>query len=101
LYTHYSAVALIFAVQAVDLRAYMLHGHYDGRVLIGSSVLPLYEAVYKTLGSPVNDVSPLVFNDADQSLESNLASLAENIRNEGSIVQAVAPITESINELSS
>jgi phenylalanine ammonia-lyase len=99
LFTHYASVALIFAVQAVDLRAKLLHGHYDGRVLVGPSVLPLYQAVYATVGCRENDVSPLIFNDADQSLESNLANLSQCIVNEGSLVAAVAPITDSLQEV--
>ena len=43
-------------------------------------------------------MSPLVFNDADQSLEVHLARLAECIFGEGSIVAAVAPIIESLDE---
>ncbi len=98
LFTHYASVALIFAVQAVDLRTYLTHGHYDGRALIGSSVVPLYEAVYETVGCRENDMSPLVFNDADQSLEVYLAKLSQSIFSEGSIVAAVAPIVESLDE---
>jgi phenylalanine ammonia-lyase len=98
LFTHYTSVALIFAVQAVDLRAYQLHGHYDGRTLLGASVAGLYEAVYETCGCRENDVSPLVFNDADQSLEINLARLSQCVTDEGSIVAAVDPILESLDE---
>ena len=55
LFTHYTSVALIFAVQSVDLRTYLTHGHYDGRALIGSSLVPLYEAVYEMFGCREND----------------------------------------------
>ncbi len=60
--------------------------------------MPLYEAVYETFGCRENDVSPLVFNDADQSLEDNLARLSECIVKEGSIVTAVKPIIDSLDQ---
>ncbi len=47
LFTHYTSVALIFAVQSLDLRARLIHDHYDGRVLIDPSLVPLYESVYE------------------------------------------------------
>jgi phenylalanine ammonia-lyase len=97
LFTHYTSVALIFAVQSVDLRARVVHDHYDGRVLIGPSLVPLYEAVYESFDCRENELSPLVFNDADQSLETHLARLAERIFNEESIVAAVAPIVDSLD----
>lgn len=98
LFTHYCSVALIFAVQSVDLRAYRLHGHYDGRVLIGPSLLPLYAAVYEALDCRENDLAPLVSNDTGQSLECGLSSLSRNLCEEGSLVDAVASITQSVCE---
>lgn len=99
LFTHYASIALIFAVQSLDLRAYKMFGHYDGRKLIGPSLLPVYEAVYQTVDCRTNDISPLIFDDADQSLEINLTQLFECIRNEGSIVAAVTPISDSLDEV--
>lgn len=98
LFTHYTSVALIFAVQSLDLRARQSHGHYDGRALIGPLLVPLYEAVYETFGCRENDLSPLVFNDADQSLETHLARLSECISNEGSIVAAVSPVLDAFEQ---
>ena len=45
LFQHYLSVAMIFAVQALDLRAKSNLGHYDGRGMLGSLAVPLYEAV--------------------------------------------------------
>ncbi len=98
LFTHYAGIALIFAVQSVDLRAYAIHGHHDGRKLMGAGLIPLYEAVYKTLEKQLDESSPLIFNDADQSLEQGLQRLSENIDVDGSLVTAVSPIVESFKE---
>ena len=78
LFKHYMSVALIFAVQALDLRATQLHGHYDGRHAGHPAVVPLYEAVCDSAGSTVR-MSPLMFNDADQSLEDSTCWLSESM----------------------
>ncbi|MEX2578007.1 MAG: aromatic amino acid ammonia-lyase [Verrucomicrobiales bacterium] len=99
LYSHYASVALIFAVQSVDLRARALEGHCDGRTLLGPMVVPLYESVYEIAGCRVGGKSPLIFNDSDQSLELVLADLASAIQGHGAPVEAVSLITESLGEL--
>lgn len=82
-------------MQALDLRANAQYGHYDGRTLVGPSVVPLYESVYATLDKRCGASSPLIFNDADQALEDWLQLLAESIDGDGSIVNAVTPIVDS------
>jgi len=99
LYGHYTAIALIFAVQGVDLRARSASGIADGRQLLGPQIVPLYEAIYRTFGRQPGDDRPLVYNDADQSLETHLRALERSIREDGGIVEAVAPIVASFNEL--
>jgi len=96
LFRHYASVALIFGVQALDLRARQRHGHDDGRVLIGPEVVPLYEAVYATLGQRPTKSAPLIFNDAEQSLEDGLRRLADNMDRDESLPAAVAPIVDSL-----
>ncbi len=96
LYRHYASVALIFAAQAVDLRAYATHGHYDGRAVIGPLLVPLYEAIHETVDSRPTKSSPFVYNDRDQSLEHHLSRLAASIEASGAITTAVAPITASL-----
>ena len=86
-------------MQSLDLRAFKAQGHYDGRTLIGPALLPLYEAVYEVMHCRENDISPLIFDDADQSLEIKLARLYECINNERSIVLAVTPVIESLDDL--
>lgn len=97
LFQHYLSVAMIFSVQALDLRAHSLLGHYDGRALLGSLLSPLYSAVYRATGRQPGDQQPFVFNDQDHWLERDLASLAQELQNHGSIVQAVVPILESFD----
>ncbi len=97
---HYLAVALIFAVQAADLRTKIQHGHYDGRALLNDEAGALYAAVCAALGGSPGESAPLVFDDADQSLEELLASLQENIRCEGTIIDSMAPILSMFEQAS-
>lgn len=89
----YLAMALIFGVQAVELRTYLQEGNYDPRTKLSPLTLPLYEAVRNTLATPPDGKKPLIFNDDEQSLELFIATLADNIGAEGSLVEAVAPVT--------
>ncbi len=98
LYQHYSAVALIFAVQSLDLRARVLWGHCDGRALTGELLEPLYSAVYQIVDGQPGPRKPLVFDDSDQSLDDWLARLADNIRHGGSLVAALEPLIESFEQ---
>ena len=98
LYRHYVSIALIFAVQALDLRTFLLHGHYDGRRLIGPALVPLYDAVYRTTDCRTHDLSPLIYNDCDQSFEDLLDRLSGCIAEEGSLIEAVRPLVESLGE---
>lgn len=97
LFQHYSAVASIFAVQAIDLRSRETLGHYDGRAMIGPLACQLYEAICRVLDVTPGGSRPLVFNDSDQSLESHVERLADSLRNGGPVIQAVAPIVESLD----
>ncbi len=97
LFTQYAGIAMIFALQALDLRTQLMYGHYDGRVLLGPGLVPLYESIYHTLELDCGEASPLIFNDADQSLEQYLLRLSKDIDGQGSIVNAVAPLVDSFS----
>ena len=95
LFQQYSAVALIFAVQSLDMRAKANYGHFDGRVLIGDLARPLYSAVYEVLKSSPGEEKPFLFNDSDRWLEQDIEALNQDIRDEGLVIGAIKPILES------
>lgn len=97
LFQHYLAVSMVFAVQALDLRARSLLGHYDGRALLGSLVTPLYESICESMNCVPNESKPFLFDDSDQWLEEHLVSLHENLCLRGSIVDAVEPVLASFD----
>jgi len=89
---HYLSVSLIFAVQAVDLRTFANSGHYDGRTLLPAAARPLYEAVHAVLGRRPGPEAPLIYNDADCSIEVFLRQLGDSIRGRKEVVKAIEPI---------
>ena len=98
MFQQYSAVALIFAVQALDMRAKASYGHFDGRVLIGDLAQPLYTAVYNVLKSSPGQDKPFLFNDSDRWLEQDIEALHQDICDEGLVVDAVKPVLESFED---
>lgn len=88
-FQQYMAIALMFGVQAVDLRTQAIAGHYDARECLSTSTLALYEAVKKVVGKPISLDRPYIWNDNEQSLNQHIALIAADIAKEGQIVQAV------------
>lgn len=97
-FQQYLAVALISAIQAIDLRAKSSFGHYDGRVLLGTEAEPLYTAFCTVMDYQPGPDRPFLFDDSDRWLEEDLEVLSKNIRDEGTIVHAVQPILDSFQE---
>lgn len=98
LFQHYLSVALLFAVQSIDLRAKVALNHYDGRALLGTLLAPLYAAVCEAVDHEPNRERPFLFDDADQWLEQHLATLHDNIESHSTIVQTIEPILASFDE---
>lgn len=99
LFQQYAALSLIFAVQAIDLRAKLTRGHYDGRAELGETCRALYDEVYYASGAtPGEKTRPFLLHDADQCLETQLAELASRIAHPSPIVRSVAPVMESFDE---
>lgn len=97
-FQHYLAVALIAAVQAVDLRTQAAAGHHDGRQILSATLEPFYTAFYEVLGSTPGKQEPYLFNDGDQWLEEQLAALQHDFSTGGVLIEAVEPILRSFDE---
>ncbi len=98
LFQHYSAVALVFSIQALDLRAKMLCGHYDGRALLGETLEPLYTAATLAVGCEPTGKQPFLMDDSDRWLEQDLAALVDQIGSDGAIVNSISPVLESYHQ---
>ena len=98
LFQKYLATSLIFAVQAIDLRAKDTLGHCDGRKLLGSLTVPLYERVYEITDQRPGQHKPLVFDDGDQWLEQWLSRLSNDLEQDTGITECLTPIMTSFEE---
>ncbi|MBA3469852.1 MAG: aromatic amino acid lyase [Herpetosiphonaceae bacterium] len=90
LFHQYIAIALIFAVQAVDLRAFAVHGDYDARCYLSPQTRPLYEAVRAVVGCSPSAERPYIWNDDEQDLELHINQLADDIIGNGLVPQSIA-----------
>ncbi|MBR8838434.1 MAG: aromatic amino acid lyase [Stigonema ocellatum SAG 48.90 = DSM 106950] len=96
IFQQYMAIALMFGVQAVDLRTYATTGHYDARTCLSPATLPLYTAVRKVVGKPPRSDRSYIWNDNEQSLDEHIARISADIASGGLIVQAVNDILSSL-----
>ncbi|MGK7927271.1 MAG: histidine ammonia-lyase [Spirulina sp.] len=95
----YMAVALMFGVQAVDLRTHAIAGHYNAPELLSPATLPLYEAVREVIGKPASGDRPYVWDDFDQFLDEHIALIAADIAREGKIVNAMSATLASLSSI--
>lgn len=89
IFQQYMAIALMFTVQAVDLRTKLLVGHYDSRATLSPATLNLYTAVRQVIDCPPNPNRPLIWNDNDQHLDAYVARIAADIMHGGKIQPAI------------
>lgn len=92
----YMAMALIFGVQAVDLRTHVLKGHYDASVTLSPATVPLYEAVREVTGRSSTASQAYIWDDDKQALDIYVARIAADIAAEGRIPQALTTLLASI-----
>ena len=86
----YLAIALMFGVQAVDLRTRLVAGHYDARPVLSAASLGLYEAVRDVVGCPPSRERPYIRNDYEQQMDEHIQLIAADIASGGRIVRAAA-----------
>ena len=88
-FRQYIAVALMFGIQAVDLRTHRIAGHYDARQYLSPATVPLYEAVCETVGQAPAARRPYIRNDNEQSLSLHIQRIADDIAACGRIPAAL------------
>jgi phenylalanine ammonia-lyase len=95
-FQQYMAIALIFGVQAVDLRTYAIAGHYDARTCLSPMTLRLYNAVREVVGQEPSADRPYIWNDREQELDVHVARIAADVASDGKIVQAINDTLSSL-----
>ena len=85
----YMAVALMFGIQAADLRTHLAAGHYDARRCLSPGTSKLYEAVLQVLGITPSGDRPYIRDDNEQILSEHISVIAADIAAAGRIPEAV------------
>ncbi len=96
--TQFTAIALMFGVQAVDLRTKILCGHYDARKTLSPATLPLYLAVREVVGRPPARGRPYIRDDNEQPLAAHIALIAADIAAGGRVPAAVSETVADVLE---
>ncbi|WP_375514769.1 histidine ammonia-lyase [uncultured Nostoc sp.] len=97
IFQQYIAIALMFGVQAVDLRTYKTVGHYDARVTLSPATRDLYLAIRDVVAQVPSPDRPYIWNDHEQALDEHIAKIATDIANGGQIVQAVNDLLSTLH----
>jgi phenylalanine ammonia-lyase len=92
IFQHYMAVALLFGVQASELRSKLVCGHYDAGKVISPPTRALYNAVYAVIGQQPSADKPLFRNDYEQEIDLYLASIVADLKDGGRLAAAMAPV---------
>ncbi|PIG93885.1 aromatic amino acid ammonia-lyase [Gloeocapsopsis sp. IPPAS B-1203] len=98
IFQQYMAIALMFGVQAVDLRTYACVGHYDASECLSPVTRRLYQAVREVVGQPPSATRPYIWDDREQPLDEHIAKVAADIATEGAIAAAVKDLLTSLNK---
>lgn len=92
IFQQYIAVCLMFGLQAVDLRTYVVANHYDARKTLSPATRNLYIAVRNVIGQPASESRPYIWNDNEQALDEHISQIAADIASGGQIVRAIREI---------
>lgn len=92
----YMAVAMIFGVQAVDLRTRLVADHYDARQLLSPETLPLYEAVRCIVDRPPRADRPFIRDDDEQPLSEYIGKIAADMAGGGRIPHTLQKVAEGL-----
>ena len=97
IFQQYMAIALMFGLQAVDLRTHLVAGHYDATQCLSPATKQLYLAVLQVVGQKPNSESPYIRNDDEQGLDLHIAQIAADIANGGLITEALRDVVSSLD----
>jgi phenylalanine ammonia-lyase len=93
IFQNYLAVALLFGVQASELRSKMVCGHYDASQTVSPLTRDLYKAIYSVIGAGFSAEKALFWNDNEQQIDQYLAKIVADLQTGGMIIAAIKPIS--------
>lgn len=89
IYQHYLAVALLFGVQASELRTQKVKGHLNAEETLSPATRGLYQTIYEVIGAELRADKALVHNDYEQEIDQYLARIVADLQGEGRIIAAL------------
>ena len=95
---HFLSNALVFAVQAVELRAKLVAESYDATQLLSPATRPLYAAARAAAAGPPQAGKPLVWDDLDGFIEPKVQSIMAQIVGGGAVMDAVSGVATSLRK---
>ena len=98
IFYQYMAVALMFGIQAVDLRTNLVSGHFDARANLSPATRYLYESILKVIDRLPSDRRPYIWNDDEQSFDEHMMKIATDIAADGVIPHSVKDILKNLKE---
>lgn len=94
---HFLACALVFAVQAVELRSAKEGKGYDASGQLSPATQAFYRAAREIAAGPPNAAEPLIWNDMDGFIEDKVANLLADISGGGKLLAAVDDTRRAIS----
>ncbi len=95
-FTHFIAVALLSAVQAVELRAKLVAGTYDARSVLSAATQDLYVAARTAANGPPNADEPLHWDDFDGFIQPKVEGLIDALAPGGAVLATLTEIADGL-----
>ena len=94
--THFMANALVFGVQAVELRSKLVADSYDATEVLSPATRALYRAAREAADGPPTADKPMVWDDLDGFIEPKVHGIMGQIVDRGPVVDAVSGVAEAL-----
>ena len=95
-FQEYMAIALMFGIQAADLRTHLVEGDFDARKCLSPNTVPLYEAVCEVVGRAPTADRPYIRNDNEQPLSEHIRLIVADISRGGRIPDSVKKVMKNL-----
>jgi phenylalanine ammonia-lyase len=93
---HFLACALVFAVQAVELRSGRNGTGYDATAVLSEATRPFYRAARVIAAGPPDAEKAMVWDDMDGFIEDKVENLLRDIAGEGRLLEAIEPTRRAV-----
>jgi phenylalanine ammonia-lyase len=86
----YFAIAIIFAIQSIELRCYKLYGHYHAHAYLAKPLVDFYELIYQIVGEKMSLEKAFVHDNSEQFLDDYLKKIYDDlVHSDGKISKVV------------